>query len=184
MSGTEKPKIYYWDACAYLAWLKNEEQAHGKESIDALEKIAKDNFNRTAVIMTSTMTLIEVLSSSLNEDQEKRFRLSFRPQDHLLYEVDPPIALKARDFRQRLLKHKSGKTLSTPDAIHLATAVIYKANWFVTFDDGKKDKRHIGLLELSKDECVDGIEICRPEVPKPKPEPPQDELFGDAGPSN
>ena len=40
MSGT---KIYYWDACAYLAWLKNEEAAYGKDSIEALGNIIKEN---------------------------------------------------------------------------------------------------------------------------------------------
>src|SRR5712691_9188893 len=110
MSGT---KIYYWDACAYLAWLKNEEAAYGKDSIDALEKIIKENFERKAEIVTSTITMIEVLSSSLTEEQEKRFRGSFRPTNHVMYDVDPPIALKARESRERLLKDASGKKLPT-----------------------------------------------------------------------
>jgi predicted nucleic acid-binding protein len=176
MSGTDKTNIYYWDACAYLAWIKNEEEAFGKDAIDALAAIVKDHFDRKVAIVTSTITLIEVLSSSLSEEEEKRFRLSFKPGDHLLYEVDPPIAFKARDFRERLLKNQDGKTLPTPDAIHLATAVICKADAFITFDEGKKNKRYFGLLELNKDPRVDGLEICRPEFRKP-PEP-QRELFG------
>ena len=51
MNGTEKPKIFYWDACVYLAWLQNEETAHGKECIGALHQIAKDNFDRRNVII-------------------------------------------------------------------------------------------------------------------------------------
>ena len=172
MSGT---KIYYWDACAYLAWLKNEEAAYGKDSIDALGKIIKENFERKAEIATSTITIIEVLSSSLAEEQEKRFRASFRPTNHVMYDVDPPIAFKAREFRERLLKDVSGKKLPTPDAIHLATAVICRASAFITFDDGKKNKHSFGLLGLSKDARIDGLEICRPEAYHP-PEP-QPELF-------
>ena len=117
--------------------------------MDARERIAKANFEKSAVTITSTITLIEVLSCSLTEEQEKQFRLSFRPQDHLLYELDSPIAFKARESRERFTK-QGGKTLSTPDAIHLATAAIYKAHWFVTFDDGKKG-RFVGLLDLNKD---------------------------------
>jgi predicted nucleic acid-binding protein len=41
--------------------------------------------------------------------------------------------MKAREFRDRFLKQPK-KTLATPDAIHLATAAIYKADEFWTLD--------------------------------------------------
>jgi predicted nucleic acid-binding protein len=176
MSGTDKTEVYYWDACIYLAWLKNERAAYGDTSINALARIAKDHFDRKVAIVTSTLTLIEVLSSSLTEEQETRFHHCFRPFDHVLYEVDPPIALKAREFRERCLKDKSGKKLATPDAIHLATAIICKADAFITFDDGGKSKKHLGLLELNKDSRIDGLQITRPEVVSP-PVETQEPLF-------
>jgi len=160
MSGTDKPKIIYWDACIYLAWLK-EEKSHGQQAFDAILQTAKDNFEKQVVIVTSTITYVEVLSSHMNEDQERSFRRSFRTQDHIARDVDPPIALKAREFREKLLAHESGKTLATPDAIHLATASIYGAE-FWTFDDGNKDKRHLGLIELNGDERIDRITVCKP----------------------
>jgi predicted nucleic acid-binding protein len=167
MSGTEKTKIYYWDACTYLAWLQNEETAHGKECIDALLRIAKDNFEKKNIIITSTITFVEVLSSTLSEENERKFRRSFRHQDHIAYDVDPPIAMKAREFRDRFLKHTTGKCLSTPDAIHLATAAIYKADEFWTLDDGKKSKKHLGLLELDGHESADKLAIKRPHIEQP-----------------
>ena len=84
MSGTDKTEVYYWDACIYLAWLKDERNAYGDAAIDALARIAKDHFDRKVAIVTSTLTLIEVLSSSLTEEQEKRFHRCFRPFDHVL----------------------------------------------------------------------------------------------------
>ena len=54
--------------------------------------------------------------------------------------------MKARDFRQRALA--DGLSLKTPDAIHLATAATYKAE-FWTFDDR--------LLRLNGDERVDHL---------------------------
>jgi len=158
MSGTDRPKIIYWDACVYLAWLKAEEAAHGKDCIDAIRQIAKENFERTAVIITSTITFVEVLSASLDDDQERQFRRSFRNQDHIARDVDPPVAMKARDFRQRFLQHESGKKLATPDAIHLATASI---------DNGGHEKKYLGLLGLDGDERLDGLKICKPSVPQP-----------------
>jgi len=111
-------------------------------------------------IVSSTITFVEVLSSTLSEDNERKFRRSFRHQDHIL---DPPIAMKAREFRDKFSKHKSGKNLSTADAIHLATAAIYKVDEVWTLDDGKKGK-HLGLLELDGDERADKLAIKRPHV--------------------
>lgn len=168
MSGSDKLKVSYWDACIYLAWLKREVDAHGEECIAAIERLASDNFQKKNLIITSTLTFVEVLSSTLTEEQERRFRQSFRHQDHISYDVDPPVAMKAREFRQRFLNHPSGKKLATPDAIHLATAAIYRAE-FLTLDDGKKNPKSIGLLELNGQEAVDSLVIVRPTLP-PDPE--------------
>lgn len=92
-----------------------------------------------------------------------RLRKSFRSQDHLTRDLDPPVAMRTRDSRQNLRNHASGKTLATPDAIHLATASIYSAE-FWTFDAGKKDKKYLRLLELSGDEKVGKLKICKPWV--------------------
>ena len=54
--------------------------------------------------------------------------------------------------------------MSLPDAIHLATAAIYKADEVLTFDDGQKDKKALGLLELNGDERVEKLVICKPTV--------------------
>ena len=161
MSGI-KEKIYYWDACIYLAWLKGEE-SHGKEHMAALKLIAQENFEMKNVIITSVITQIEVLSAKLTAEQEALFKKSFRSQFHIQYDVDPPIAQKARQFRELLL-NPSGKGLCLPDAIHLATAAIYKADEVLTFDDGQKDKKTLGLLELNGDRRVEKLVICKPTV--------------------
>jgi hypothetical protein len=56
------------------------------------------------------------------------------------------------------------KKFPTPDAIHVATAAIYKVDALHTFDGGKKEKKSIPLLDLSKDPRIEGIVICRPFV--------------------
>jgi len=169
MSGTDKSQIHYWDACIYLAWLKREVESHGEDCIKAIEQMAADNFQKKNMIITSTITFVEVLESSLTEEQERRFRQSFRHHDHIAYDVDPPIAMKARDFRQRC-RAGGGKTIATPDVIHLATAAIYGANAFLTLDDGKKDGKHLGLLGLDGHEWIDKLTVAKPTLP---PEPPE-----------
>jgi predicted nucleic acid-binding protein len=164
MSGT-KTKIYYWDSCIYLAWIKGED-SHGRQYKEALRQIAHENFEGKNIIITSTITQIEVLDAKLTDEQKEQFRKTFRSQTHIQYDVDPPIAQKARQFREQTLNHISGKKLSTPDAIHLATAAIYNAAEVHTFDDGQKDKKTLGLLELNGDASVDKIVICKPTVPQ------------------
>jgi predicted nucleic acid-binding protein len=162
MSGNTKPKIY-WDSCIYLAWLKGEEKEHGKSFIDAIHDIAKDNYEKKVVIITSTITFVEVLSARLDAEQERKFRKCFRSMDHITRDVDPPIALRARELRETIINGSGSKKLTTPDAIHLATASIYEAD-FWTFDAGGNDKKSIGLLELNDDVRVGKIKICKPEV--------------------
>ncbi|HUJ09217.1 MAG TPA: PIN domain-containing protein [Verrucomicrobiae bacterium] len=163
MSGSSQP-VYYWDACIYLAWLLNE-QSHGKDCIDAMTQIASDNFQLKNTLFTSVITRIEVLESKLTQDQAALFKKALRSSNHIQYDVDPPIADKAHEFRQRVLA-EMGKPLSVPDAIHIATAQIYGAHQLHTFDDGQKNKKLCGLLDLSGRTCIDGLKICKPVVPQ------------------
>ncbi len=159
MSGIER--VIYWDSCIYLAWLMDE-QSHGKACMDAIGQVLAENFQRKNVIISSTITLIEVLAAKIGDEKEKLFRKSFRTQDHIAYDVDAAIALKARELREQFLAHTSGKTLATPDAIHVATAMIQRAKMLFTFDDGQKDKKHLGLLELDGSPIIAGLKICKP----------------------
>jgi predicted nucleic acid-binding protein len=155
MSGTEKQKLYYWDACIYLAWLQNE-IVHGQTHLDAIKQVATANDNRQNIIISSTLVFTEVLAAKIGTENEQIFRKSFRSQNHIAYDVDPPIAIKAMEFRQNL--QTIGKSLRTPDAIHLATALIQKADEVWTFDDK--------LLALNKDSKVEGLVICKPYTPQ------------------
>lgn len=165
MSGTSQP-IYYWDSCVYLALILNE-QSHGPAHVAAMTQIAAENFKLNNTILTSVITLIEVLESTLTPDQANQFNRTFNATNHVLYDVDPPIARKARLFRQQV-RAETSKVLSTPDAIHLATAVVCGAHEVHTFDDGKKEskKKSIGMLELSGKSCVEGLIICKPTIPQ------------------
>jgi len=163
MSGTERVKIYYWDSCIYLAWLL-EELVHGKACLDAIMQVADDNKNDKNTIVTSTIVFTEVLAAKIGTTKEELFRKSFRGQTHIAYDVDAATALKARAFREAFLSNPSGK-LPTPDAIHLATASICKADEFWTLDDGQKGK-NVSLLSLDRDARVDGLTICKPSVPQ------------------
>jgi hypothetical protein len=60
-----------------------------------------------------------------------------------------------------------GKTLSVPDAIHLATAIQYRVDEFHTFD-GEGNSRYLGLLPLSGNVGGHKLTICKPKARNPQ----------------
>ncbi len=84
--------------------------------------------------------------------------------------MDTKIAGLAHDLRDYYAANAaahSGKILSTPDAIHLATAIHYRVDEFHTFDnDG--DAKHLGLLPLSGNVGGHRLKICKPEAKNPQ----------------
>jgi predicted nucleic acid-binding protein len=158
-------KVYYWDTCVYLAWIM-EEATHGPGFLEAMNQITHENFELKNVMFTSTLTFVEVTHTKLTPAQIEKFNSTFRPDSHIPYDLDRAIADKARVFRERFVGGGS-KPLSTADAIHMATASLNNADEFHTFDDGQKDRKFIGLLELNGDVRVDRLVICKPFVSPP-----------------
>jgi predicted nucleic acid-binding protein len=162
MSG--KPKVYYWDACVYTAWLKKEVDKTAYHP--HMDEILNENFQTKNIIITSTITSIEVLSCRMTFEEEANFKKLFRYNNHLKYDVDARIAEKARSLRDDLLREQD-RVLSTPDAIHLATAILYGANEMHTFDDGQTKsggKKSVSLLKLDNDPLIAGLIIRRPQA--------------------
>ncbi len=82
-------------------------------------------------LVTSVLTLMEVLIAPKRERQMQlcqRYRELFAAFPGLtVLSIDPPIAEVASDLRATF-------TLRTPDALHLATAIVAGAEAFVTED--------------------------------------------------
>jgi|SRR3954468_10874151 predicted nucleic acid-binding protein len=154
MSGIKKLPVIYWDSCIYITWLMDD-KTYGEATLAAISERLRENAAGKNMVITSTITLIEVLACKIPQDAERQFRQSFRGGDQIAYDVDAAIALKARELRAHYLT-TSGRKLATPDAIHLATAIVYNADYLYTFDDK--------LLKLTKDSAVVGMEICHPFV--------------------
>jgi len=138
--------IFYWDTCLFLAWIKDEERPTGemagvREIIDRVKR-------RGAVLVTSVLTSTEVLQSKLPAGVDNLFSGLMRRIEQK--SIDIKIAKLAHDLRDYYAQHADefeNKTLSTPDAIHLATAIIYRVNEFHTFD-AKNGRNSLGLLPL------------------------------------
>lgn len=163
--------IYYWDTCLFLAWLKDEERKSGE--MDGVREIIERSSRRDVKIITSVLTSVEVLSTKVPVGMDTLFAGLVRRIGRI--SMDIRVASLAHDLRNHYAQ-KGGKTLSTPDAIHLATAILYRADEFHTFDNDDSSKS-LGLIRLSGDVGGHRLTICKPvarnpqlDLRKPKPD--------------
>src|SRR5690349_6322653 len=90
---------------------------------------------KEARIVTSVLTKVEVLSGKIPVGMDTLFSGLMKRIHPLGMEIK--VAQLAHDLRNYYAINKSkygGKILSTPDAIHLTTAIIYRVTEFHTFD--------------------------------------------------
>ncbi|HJW40518.1 MAG TPA: PIN domain-containing protein [Rhizomicrobium sp.] len=159
MPGTDP--LYYWDACLFLAWLKDEARPTGE--MDGVREVVERSRKRECRIITSVLTSVEVLSAKMPAGVEHLFTGLMRRVHR--QGIDTKIAQLAHDLRNHYAK-AGGKGLSTPDALHLATAVLYRADEFHTFDAEGRAKT-LGLIPLSGNVAGHRLTICKPEARSP-----------------
>jgi predicted nucleic acid-binding protein len=163
MAGAEP--TYYWDTCLFLAWIKDEERKSGE--MDGVREVIERHKRREVKIITSVLTTVEALQSKLPAGLETLFHGLMRRVQRVSIEIK--VAGMAHDIRDHYVARKAdfdGKTLSAPDSIHLATAILYRVSEFHTFDsDG--DAKNLGLLPLSGNVAGHRLNICKPQARNP-----------------
>ncbi len=182
MSGG-KPTLY-WDTCIWLAWIKDEKRLDPTEMAAIQEQVERFH-NGEVVLATSVLTLSEMLDlkNKMSADAHRKFQRFFRRPDVVRIAVDIRVAeltQRLRDFY--LLQNKTDglPTLELGDALHLASAIHYKVNEFVTLDvrDSKKpSRRKRGILPLSGNVAGFNLVVSKPtmlkkQIPLPLPARP------------
>src|SRR6266568_1892300 len=124
---------YYWDSCSFIAWLTNEKRAPG--DIEGLEDVVKQVEHGKADLFTSEITKSEVLEGRMTPEQRDRFNKLFQRRNVVSVDVSGRVLALSKEIREWNPK------ISLPDAIHLATAILYGADEFHTTDGGGKRKR-------------------------------------------
>jgi predicted nucleic acid-binding protein len=157
MSGTN---LYYWDTCVFLAWIKDEANRR-KGEMEGLKSFVRKLDKREIRVITSAIIYTEAPAFKfLDDDGNEKFYQFMRRSNISVASVDIKVAKKASKLRD-YYKKCNGKTLCTPDALHLATAILYKTKEFHTFDGS--DKKSLGLLGLNGDVGVHNLIICKPQ---------------------
>ena len=122
----------YWDSCVWLHLIQEKEES---EIYNILHTIHNDALREKVEIWTSALTYAEVFKKKINGKQtflktndEDNVR-DFLDQEIIkTINVDKRIGYKARELLQ---KHS---TLKSPDAIHLASALVWNLDYFHTYD--------------------------------------------------
>jgi predicted nucleic acid-binding protein len=178
MAGTDP--VYYWDSCLFLAWIKDEERQTG--DMDGVREVVERAKRREVKIITSVLTLTEVLESRLPAGMKTLMEGLMKRV--IRVGMDIKIAKMAHDLRDYYMQRTAefgGKVLSVPDAIHLATGILNRVTEFHTFDGGKSGSKSLGLLQLSGNVGGHRLTICKPQAKSPqldlrKPKPSQTTL--------
>jgi predicted nucleic acid-binding protein len=141
-------KTYYWDTASFIAWLDGG-KGHASEVVTGFDEVAAEIAQNRANLCTSVLTYTEVLEGKLTRDQAARFENLFKRRNVTSITVDNRIAKRASEIRNYY--NEKGIKLSTPDSIHLATAIIYEVDEFHTLDGDGHRKRPNDLLRLNGD---------------------------------
>lgn len=158
--------IYYWDTCLFLAWLNDETRESGE--MDGVREVIARHKRREVKLITSVLTRVEVLQSKIPVGVGNSFTDLLKRMTQLGMDTKVAgLSHDLRDYYSANAAENGGKTLSTPDAIHLATAIHYRADEFHTFDNDGSAK-NLGLLPLSGDVGGNRLKICKPEAKSPQ----------------
>ncbi len=158
--------VYYWDTCLFLAWIKDEDRKSGEMA--GVREVIERFKRREVKIVTSVLTGVEVLQCKMPVGMDTLFAGMMKRITKL--GVDSKVASVAHDLRDYYSsrpKEFDNKTLSTPDAIHLATAILYRVTEFHTFDNDGSGKS-LGLIPLSGNVGGNKLTICKPQARNPQ----------------
>ncbi len=154
-----KPR-YAWDSSVFLAWLWEDEtfSLGGVESviqeITPLRNTDNEGASPRAILIVSVIAYAEILEARQTAEQMDQLEGFLKRSNVILANNDIRIAQKAGEIRSRGLAEKPIRKIKTPDATHLATALIYQADAFHTFD--------ARILALNESPIIDGLKVCQP----------------------
>lgn len=138
-------RLYCWDSVTFIAVL-NGGIHRTREEISGLREVIDMVERRQARILTSELILAEVLDNAGQLE-----RLMKRPE-YFMVSASGPILRRVRELREAA--RREGRSLKTPDATYIATALAYRVEALHTFDGQ--------LLGLSRSPLIDGLQICKP----------------------
>lgn len=155
-----KKDLICWDTSVLINWL----QGSGTENrMLSIKSVMAEIEAKKYKLAVSILVYVEVLECKMKMEYEmleqaiKGFE-DFMKNRNLVevFAVDIRIAKRAQALRNRMLNEKK-KKIGTPDAIHIATAIVSNAKQLHTFDKE--------ILKLNGKDEVEGLIITECDLP-------------------
>lgn len=159
-----KAERIYWDACTWIAYIKKEMPSADSSFTEHRYTRCRDTLERAVKgeieIATSAFNLAEVCKAPQEQSSPAINLPAFFDQPYiLLVPVDKQVGLRAQN-----LQLSGVGNLKPPDAVHIASALVWNIPTFHTFD-GKLLKLD-NLLTMANG---NQLHICMPESGTPAP---------------
>ncbi len=122
-----KNDVICWDSSVVIGWLLGPEDEPDRTTaiepvIDSIEKGAYS-------LAVSSLLYVEILESKMPSGTIEKFEQFMRNREELeIIAVGIRVARKAQTIRNQT-------NIKTPDAVHIATAIVVGAKFFHTFDN-------------------------------------------------
>ena len=159
-----EPTRLYWDACAWIAYIQKEMPGPGSSVTESRYEMCRETLHRAekgeVEIATSAFTLAEVCKVGADAASPAMNLSAFFDRPYiLLIPVDKQVGTQAQSLQ---LAKIAG--LKPPDAVHLASALVWNIPMFQTFD-----AKLLNLNNLLTSADGNMLEVMRPseEVPTP-----------------
>lgn len=165
-------QIIYWDTAVWLAWLLGETQ-WPDTVIAGIQDVVQHLEQERLLLFTSSITRSEIYQGKLSPQQKNNWASIMRRSD--VREVAADSRINDRSSAIREYHQSRGTKIQTPDAIHLATAVLYKADEFQTMDGLDNKAKPKRILALNGDVGGYPLTVVHP-YPRSGP-PTQGHLF-------
>lgn len=177
---TGRRKIY-WDSACWLAWLNGEGiETWPASVVQGIKDVVAEVEANRAILLTSALTRGEIFQGKLSEAKKDMFAKVLRRRNVREINADPRVFDEASRIREYHANQPEKRRISTPDATHLATAVLYEADEFLTMDGLKRGGQNKAkLIALSGDVGGHNLSVVHPY---PRNAPPPPELVGVQGP--
>lgn len=174
MTGIE---FEYWDSCIFIAYLLAE-GSHRAGELKYIQEQAQKFDMGIVGIATSTITVTEINETRLTPAQHAQFRSMYSRSNFQFIDAGLEVCQIASGIRGYykenpvLNENKVGFWPTTPDAIHIASAIAVQKQFsdpikLITLDSKNKAKNNeIGLTRLSGLVANKWpLIICRPPLP-------------------
>ncbi len=142
-----KEDLICWDSSVLISWIRDDASAVRVQAMKTVVEAVESEAYRLAV---SALLYAEVLESTMPAPAIGQFEKFMQNRAMVsIVAVDIRVARKAQMIRDTL--RKKDESVTTPDAVHIATAIVSEAKFFHTFD--------ARLLRLNGKPEVEGLAI-------------------------